>query len=162
MNHRHLVGALASLSLLVVALPAAAEAHEHHAHHAHHEAGAARLKLNQGKKWPTDEPLRQAMTTLQLRFAAQLHEVHAGKLGAAEYAALGNLIDSQISAIVSQCKLEPKADAMLHIVVGELAGAAETLQGKAAGKPAKAAQRAVKALNAYGKYFDHPQWQALE
>lgn len=51
---------------------------------------------------------------------------------------------------------------MLHIVIGELGGAADVMQGKTAGDPAEAAHHAVMALNRYGKYFAHPGWRALK
>jgi hypothetical protein len=135
----------------------AADVHDHQ-----HEAGPARLELNQGRKWPTDAPLRKAMATLRAEFAGKLHAIHKGSGAKEEYATLGRSVEAQIGTIVSQCKLEPKADAMLHIVIGELGGAADIMQGKAAGDPAEAAHHAVMALNSYGRYFSHPGWQALK
>lgn len=137
---------------------AAAESHDHH----HEAAAPAKLQLNQGKKWATDAPLRQAMAALRADLAGKLHAIHKGSLAKDDYAALGKTIESQVGTIVSQCKLEPKADAMLHVVVGELLAAADVLQGKAAGQPAEAAHRTALALNDYGKYFAHPGWQALK
>lgn len=135
----------------------AADAHDHH-----HEAAPAQLQLNQGRKWPTDAPLRKAMAAMRAEFAGKLHAIHKGNLGKEDYAALGKSIEAQIGTIVSQCKLEPRADAMLHIVIGELGGAADVMQGKAAGDPAEAAHHAVMALNSYGRYFAHPGWAALK
>ncbi len=156
MKFPHLAfGLLAALSITATAPVVAAESHDHH-----HEAATATLQLDQGRKWATDAPLRLAMASLRAALAGRLHGIHNGTLGREDYAALGKAIESQIGTIVSQCKLTPQADAMLHIVIAELAAAAEVMQGKAAGKPA--ADRAVSALNGYGSYFDHPAWQALK
>ena len=51
---------------------------------------------------------------------------------------------------------------MLHVVIAELVGAADVMQGKAAGDAAAAAHRTAMALNDYGRYFSHPGWQPLE
>jgi hypothetical protein len=111
----------------------AVETHDHQ-----HEATApSKLQLNQGKKWGTDAPLRQGMTAMRADLASKLHAIHQGKL-------------------------DPKADAMLHIVISDLAGSAEIMQGKAAGQPAEAAHRAVLALNSYSQYFSHPGWKPIK
>jgi hypothetical protein len=136
---------------------AAAESHDHH-----HEVAPATLQLDQGRKWATDAPLRQGMAAMRADLARKLHAIHKGTLSREDYAVLGKSIEAQIGAIVSQCKLEPKADAMLHIVIGELAGASDVMQGKAPGNPAEAAHRAVAGLNNYGKYFAHPGWAAIK
>jgi len=137
---------------------AAADSHDHH----HHEAAAAKLQLDHGRKWPTDAPLRQAMSTMRADLAGKLHALHKASLPKEDYVALGRSIEAQIGAIVSQCKLDSKADAMLHIVIGDLAGAADVMQGKADGNPAEAAHRAVVALNNYGRHFAHPGWAAIK
>ncbi|RLJ62711.1 hypothetical protein [Sulfurisoma sediminicola] len=158
MKRCNLFIALLSGVSIGAAIPAkAAESHDHR-----HEAAPAKLQLNQGKKWASDATLRQAMAAMRAELAGKLHAIHKGSLAREDYAALGKSIEGQIGAIVSQCKLEPKADAMLHIVIADLAGAAEVMQGKAAGQPADAAHRAALALNSYGKYFAHPGWQPIE
>lgn len=150
----------AALASLVICVPVPAIAAESNDHH--HEAPAAGLQLNQGSKWETDAPLRQGMAAIRGELAGKLPAVHRGSLTKEDYAVLSRAIEAQIVNIVSQCKLEPKADAMLHIVIGELMQAADVMQGKAKGKPADAAHHAVKALNKYGKYFDHPGWQTIK
>lgn len=150
-----IIALLAALAL--APLPAAAQ-HEHGAH----GHGPAKLQLDHGRKWPTDEPLRQGMAAMRGELAPKLHAIHGGKLSAEDYAALGRTIEGRVGDIVGQCKLAPEADAMLHLVVADLLAAADVMQGKEAGKPAAAARRVVAALNAYGRHFDHPGWQALK
>lgn len=146
-------------AVLAAAAGQAAAAEHHHDHHAGHPAT---LQLDQGKKWPTDMPLRTAMSSLREAFAGNLAAIHKGKLGADEYKSLGQKIEAEVGNIVAQCKLEPKADAMLHIVVADLVAGADVMSGKTAGKPAAAAHKAVMALNAYGRYFAHPDWKPLK
>lgn len=148
-------------ALLQIGLPPAMAADHHHDGHDHADRPAS-LQLDQGRKWATDEALRQHMTALREAFAQQLEAIHKGRLDGAGYKALGERIDAAVTQMVAQCKLEPKADAMLHIVIGDLLGAADVLVGKAPGKPAAAAHRAVMALNAYGRHFDHPGWKPLK
>ena len=157
MKHPLLAALVASMAMASAPAVLAADAHDHH-----HEASPTQLELNQGRKWPTDAPLRKAMTALRAEFAGKLPAIHKGSLAPGDYAALGRSVETQIGAIVSQCKLEPKADVMLHIVIGELGGAADVMQGKTAGDPAEAAHHAVMALNRYGKHFAHPGWRALK
>lgn len=140
-------------------LPAsAADMHSHEDHASH----GAKLQLDNGRKWPSDEPLRKSMAGLRSAFAGKIHAIHSGKLPPEGYRELGSRVDSAVAGIVAECKLEPKADAMLHIVVADLIAGADIMQGRAAGKPMEGAHKAVMALNAYGRHFDHPDWKPLK
>ena len=154
-----LAAALTSAALL--SLPAPASAADEHKH----EQGAAAthtLTLNQGKKWTTDEPLRNGMTEIRRLLAAQDEAIHKGKLKPADYAALGAKIEGEVGTIVATCKLEPAADANLHLVLEDLIEGADAMQGKVKGRtPRQGAGKVVAALNEYGRYFDHPGWKRL-
>ena len=90
-------------------------------------------------------------------------QLNAGKLTAAGYDALANDIDSRIAYIVGNCKLDPKADEQLHIVIGELAGGVDMMKGKQPGQArAMGVVNASQTLNTYGKYFNHPGWKAIK
>lgn len=146
------------LYVLIIALfvlPPAALASDHH--HEHHDS-PAKLQMNHGKQWQTDAPLRENMSSVATMLRAKVPSIHTGAMTAAEYAELGAAIEVAIGRIVKDCALPAEADAMLHLVIGELAAAAESLQGKAEANQAGAAQRAVVALNNYGKFFKHPGW----
>jgi hypothetical protein len=94
-------------------------------------------------------------------FAAKQEAMHAGTLTPAEYKALGGLVEGQVANIVAQCKLEPAADANLHLIIAELVAGADALQGKSPATPAAGATRIVHAMNEYGRYLDHPGWLPL-
>jgi hypothetical protein len=144
--------AVAAVHLAFPALGAAEATHSHPA------AGAAKLQLDNGKKWATDEPLRRGMSAIRGRIVARHESIHANRMRPQDYAALGDGIEKDVAAIVRDCKLPPAADANLHLVVAELLDAA----GKMKGSQGRAgAGQAIAALNAYGRHFAHPGWQSL-
>ena len=147
--------ALASAAVLTLPAPAAADVHQHDG------SGIHRLKLDQGKKWSTDEPLRKGMSEIRSLVNAQHEAIHSGRLKPADYARLGTQIEAQVAFIVQNCKLSPEADANLHEVLGEMLEGVEAMKGKEQKSLRAGAGKVVAALNDYGKYFDHPGWKRL-
>ncbi|MGD9953496.1 MAG: hypothetical protein AB7S87_13040 [Burkholderiales bacterium] len=136
---------------------ASGDAHEHGGHE-------AKLVLDHGKKWPTDEPLREGMSAIRNAVAKDVKAIHAGEAKPEQYRALAKKVEAEVAGIVQKCKLEPEADAQLHIVIAELLAGAEAMQGKGKGKgvePRAGAERVAKALNAYGEHFAHEGWKRL-
>jgi hypothetical protein len=110
--------------------------------------------LNQGRKWPTDEPLRAGMGRIRGLVEPLLGAAHAGRLTAAQYRA-GREAEIEIGGIVANCKLEPKADAMLHLVIADSAGTdAAGRDDKTA--PALGLVKVAEGVNQYASHFDHP------
>lgn len=150
-----LLAAVACIGFGLAATPSVAQTHEHDAGGTIHT-----LQLDHGKKWATDEPLRKGMNEIRALIAANSAAIHAGKLAASQYAALGSQIEERVAYIVGNCKLGPAADANLHLVVADLIAGADAMQGKAgAASPRAGASKVVGALDAYGRYFDHPGWR---
>ncbi len=148
--------------LLAVALSsplaalAAADAHDHGPSAPH------KLELNAGKKWGTDEALRQGMSAIRASVSQTLPAAHSGKATPAEYDAFGKDVTAQISYIVENCKLDPKADAQLHIIVADVMNGVEAAEGKQGDKKrTSGVVKVAQAANAYGKHFDHAGWQAV-
>lgn len=129
--------------------------------HQHAAGEPTKLVLDHGKKWPTDEPLRKGMTEIRDAVAAKHDAIHKGTLTPADYKTLGSAVETQVANIVAQCKLEPAADANLHLVVAELLAGADAMQGKSEATPAAGAAQVVRAVNQYGTYFNHPGWKPL-
>lgn len=147
-----------ALGLAAGSLAAEKAAHEHE-----HGAAPAKLELNNGKKWTTDAPLRKGMESIRNGMDAALHGIHENKFSAAQYGALAKKVNGEVSGIVVNCKLEPKADAQLHLVIADLLEGVEAMAGKA--KKVKREAGAVKvvgALEKYGSHFDHPGWQPIK
>ena len=132
--------------------------------HKHDHADAhAKLSLNDGKKWATDEPLRKAMTNIRNAMDASLHDIHEGKLSSAKYGALARKVNGEVGYMVSNCKLEPKADAQLHLVIADILEGVEAMEGKV--KKVKRQDGAVKVLGAlekYDTYFDDPGFKPIK
>lgn len=158
-------GALSAI-LLAAGLVLAAAGHAApaaHKHDAHAEHGApATLQLNGGKKWATDEALRKSMEGIRQAVAASLHDIHENSLKPAAYGVLASKVEGEVANIVANCKLEPKADAQLHLVVADLLAGSEQMAGKV--KKAKRQDGAVKvigALEKYATYFDDPKFKPI-
>lgn len=99
-------------------------------HSSHGATASHKMKLNAGKKWATDDPLRQAMTAIKSAVATTLPAAHAGKATKADYDAFGKEVTAQVTYMVQNCKLDPKADAQIHIVIGDIMNGVETAEGK--------------------------------
>jgi len=138
----------------------AAPAHKHDAHADH--AAPATLQLNAGKKWATDEALRKSMDSIRQSIEGSLHQIHENRLTPAGYGTLARKVDAEVGYIVSNCKLEPRADAQLHLIIADLIAGSEKMAGKV--KNAKRQDGAVKVIGAlenYAAYFDHPQFKPV-
>lgn len=149
-----LAGALV-LALATSKAGVAADAHQHAA------GEHGELLLDHGHKWPTDAPLRQGMAAIRAALAARHDAIHQGSLAAADFQALASELETQVAGIVANCRLEPAADANLHLVIARLLAGAAAMQGRSGTAPAAGAVQAIEAINDYGRYFDHPGWQPL-
>ena len=146
-------------ALLLAPFPSVAE----NSHAGHAKAEAHKISLNAGKKWDTDKPLRQAMNAMRATVTSNLNLVHGGKATAATYEATAKEVNEQVAYMVKNCKLGRRADAQLHIVLADVIGGVETLEGEHAGIGREAGLISIgQALNAYGSHFAHPGWEPLK
>ena len=151
---------LAAFVLVVTAAPGqAALAAEDHHHHDESSTAVQKLQLNAGKKWATDAALRQSMDEINQVMATALPLIHKERFTHSDYAALATTINQWIGYAIEHCKLEAKADAMLHLVIAELMAGAQIMEGKTAAARHDGAVRVRQALESYGKYFQHPNWK---
>ena len=151
------VAAVAVMSAaLGVSVQASTAAHEHDAATAH------KLGLNQGRKWSTDDALRAGMSRIRSLVEPQLAPAHAGQLTPAQYRELSTQVETQVAGVVANCKLEPKADAMLHLVIADIAAGTDAMAGKdAEARPALGLVKVAQAVNQYGSHFDHPGFKPI-
>jgi hypothetical protein len=154
-----LAASMAAAAILVAAVavqPARAQGHGHDA------AAPARLSLDHGRKWATDGALRDGMGRIRALVEPKLPAGQAGQLTPANYAALAGQVDTEVAGIVANCKLEPKADAVLHVVIGEIGAGTDVMAGRSAGqRPAQGLTQVAKAVNDYAAHFEHPGFQPL-
>lgn len=152
---------LASLALAISANTHAAGSAEAHHHDGHGSDSPQQLQLDAGKKWATDAPLRQAMNDINQAMAKALPLIHKNQFGDEAYRALATTVSQKVAYAVEHCKLEPKADAMLHRVIADLMAGAGMMEGKTASPRHDGAVQVRDALRAYGQYFQHPGWAAV-
>lgn len=147
-----------SLGLAATALAAIEPApHQHH-----HGAAPAELTLNAGQKWATDAPLRSGMEHIRNALAAALPGIHRNTLSDTQYAALANTVSGEVHGIVANCKLEPQADAQLHLIIADMLQGVEVMAGKRAQSTRQnGAVQVVGALEKYAEFFDHPHWSPI-
>lgn len=125
--------------------------------HGHEAEATTGLVLNHGSKWETDAPLRTGMSRIRTLVEPQLAAADAGKLDSAQFTALAGQIEGEVGGIVANCKLEPEADAVLHVVVGEILSGTEAMAGKSAKqRPEQGLVKVANAINGYAGHFDHP------
>lgn len=152
------IAILSAAALLSIGANAVLAQEHSHSAHAHQAMETPQLSLNNGNKWETDANLRQAMTIIRDALSAELHGIHTGKTTAEQYKALAQKTNDQIAFMVKNCKLDPKADEMLHRVLTEIIAGADAMSGKDTGEARKGAEKIAAALDNYGKYFVHPGW----
>lgn len=140
---------------LVIGVPAlAAEPHAHG-----DPAAAVQLRLDNGKKWQTDDVLRRGMSEIRAAIAESSTAIHANTFTPAQYEALATRIQAQIDDVVGNCKLPEEADAQLHLVLEQIIdGVAEM---KTPTDSRHGAGKIVQALAQYGEHFDHDGWRSL-
>ncbi|MDZ3835949.1 MAG: hypothetical protein U0S49_01070 [Rhodospirillales bacterium] len=122
-----------------------------HAHPAQLDA----WRLGEGQRWPTDEPLRQGMSEIRRAMTQAFPSIHMGRLPQADYAMLAGKIRERVDYVARSCRLPEAADAELHRVLAGLVEGSETMRGpdRVAG-----AMQVIRALETYGRRFDHPEW----
>jgi hypothetical protein len=130
--------------------------------HDHGHAAASAKPLPAGKRWSTDAPLRESMEQIRHSLEPKLAAIHNDKLAADEYKALAEHADKQVANIVANCKLPPDADAALHGIIAQIGEGTEAMAGKSKVSPRDGAARVAKALDEYGRTFDHPRWKRLD
>jgi hypothetical protein len=107
--------------------------------------------------WETDAPLREGMRNIR----AALNTLEAGRadgLSSGEADDFAAQIDKQVAFLIDNCKLQPQADAALHTIIADLAGAAHSLKSDPAKLDAFASMHA--ALRRYARQFDDPEWRS--
>lgn len=128
--------------------------------HGDADAAAASLRLNDGKKWQTDEPLRAGMTAIRDDVQAAVKPIHANTYSPDEYKGLGTRIEAELGKIVANCKLPKDVDDQLHLVLAQISAGADTM--KKDGDRMKGAVQVLNGLDSYEKFFDHPGWKPIE
>ena len=153
---RSIFPAILAAGLFLAPFPGGAA--DDHSHDGHGSA-VSELRLDDGRKWRGDEPMERGMAGIRRALESRLHAAHEDRLAPADYTALATALQERIDYMVANCRLPPDADEQLHIVLGEILEGIGTMEGGR--HPRDGAIRVVRALNAYGTYFEHPGWRPL-
>lgn len=146
-------------ALLLLAAPVFAHDHEH----SHDSAGPDALTLDNGKKWSGDESLRQGMERIRDALALDQLAIRDASISTARLGALADKVNGAVGSIFQNCKLEPRADAMLHLILAEIMAGSEKMgSAKTQAEGIEGAERIGKALDNYRNYFDHPGLKSAE
>jgi len=129
---------------------------EAHAEHAAHKTAPA---LEPGQRWATDEPLRTAMQRIRDATDRATSVPENRPLTSAEAHALAATVDENIAYMITNCKLEPKPDAALHVLIGRMSAAAASIRKDPESDTGLPQLHA--ALSDYQSTFDHPGWLPL-
>jgi hypothetical protein len=142
--------------LLALTVPVGAQTHAHPAT----PATAAATSVA-AQRWKTDPPLREGMGRIRTAVDALQHYEH-GHMGPEQALQLAAGIEKDVAFIVANCKLEPKADAMLHLVIADLGTGTDAMAGKNPQlRPALGLVKVAQAVNQYGSHFDHPGFKPI-
>ncbi len=114
-------------------------------------------RLDPGKRWPTDEPLRQGMGDIRAAMATAFPQIHMGQFSSAQYVALAAKIQERVDHVVGNCRLPEEADAQLHVVLMEIVEGTEAI--RSGPERPGGAMRVIQAIEAYERNFDHPDWE---
>jgi len=126
--------------------------------HAH--AATAKISLDNGKKWPTDEALRRGMGEIRTAMADALPPIHANKFSSGAFQQLAGRVQGQVDYVTANCKLPEAADHQLHVVLEQILDGIAAM--KADTKRAGGAVKIVQALDLYGANFNHAGWKPLK
>jgi hypothetical protein len=152
---------LAAFCFCLISVPVFASEPSGHSHDA--VGTPVKLSLDSGKKWASDEPLRMAMTNIRNAMDKSLHAIHEDRLSATKYGALAKKVNGEVGYMVSNCKLEPKADAQLHLIIAEMLEGVEAMDGKLKTMTRQdGAVKVIGALESYSTYFDDPSWKPIK
>ena len=127
--------------------------------HAHHAPAAAVSQEIPAQRYATDAPLRTGMAQIRAAVGGLAH-YEMGHMGPEQAATLATDIQEQIGYIVANCKLDPQADAALHVVIAKLGGSAQALKGSPEDLSAIPPMR--EALQDYARQFDDPGLEAAD
>lgn len=130
------------------ALPAQAQ-------HSHQHPAPAAAQATPAQRWATDVPLRTGMGKIRTAVDALQH-YERGHMGPEQAVELATQIQQQIAYLVANCKLEPQADAALHVIIAELGATAQALKDNPSDLSAIPAMR--QALQHYPRQFNDPAW----
>lgn len=109
-------------------------------------------------RWPTDAPLRKGMEGIAHAVENAQAASRAGEFGPHQAKALADDVNAHFKYMLTNCKLAPEADAVLHSLLAQFVSTSADLEANPATPGALAHLQQL--LELYSLYFDHPGWDA--
>lgn len=125
----------------------------------HHHPAPAVAQAAPAQRWDTDVPLRMGMAKIRTAVDALQHH-ERGHMGPQQAVVLATQVQEQVTYLVAHCKLEPQADAALHVIIAELGSGAQALKADPTDTRVIASMR--HALQDYPRQFNDPGWLSAE
>lgn len=139
-------------AVLLLAGMAAPIAHAQDGHHHHAPADQSAQETVAGR-FQTDAPLRKGMGEIRKAVDALGH-YERGHMGSEQAVEFAGTIQQQVDYLIANCKLDPKADAALHVIIARLTSSAQALQSDP--KDLTSIPPMREALQQYVMQFDDP------
>lgn len=152
---------LIALALSAIApLALATSVPDTHTHEHGHEAPAAATTETPtpAQRFAVDAPLQTGMGKIRAAVDSLAHH-EMGHLDTKQVVTLATEIDAGVKYLIANCKLDPKADAALHGIIGPLLAGAKSLKDKP--EDAAPVAKLRDALVEYPKFFDDNSWLPL-
>lgn len=140
--------------LLATAYSFSVTAAEHH-----HQQNNSQLVLNQGEKWVIDDSLHVGMTNIKQEIIKNLDEIHHERFTKQQYADLVVILDKHLTFLFENCKLPPRADAQLHLLLANVMRGVDKMKNSENKK--QGAILIVQSLKMYPVYFNDPNWKSF-
>jgi hypothetical protein len=148
-----------NLITLLMALSSSLSTYAGNPHQHSHET---QLHLNHGKKWQTDQSLREGMEQIRKLIITNQPKLKTTSADQTLFADVAGEIEKQVQAIFKSCKLPPEADAQLHILIVQIIEGAKKMREAVESEDQRTGVIEVtEALVKYGQYFDHRGWEKL-
>jgi hypothetical protein len=125
-------------------------------------AAAEPAGVEQGTKWPTDEPVRRAMKAVRDIVVRDHSLVTHRRMPPAGARSFHAAVKSEVERMLAETTVAPEANAALKALAGAIVGGAEAVAGmKRAVEPIDGMVAIDDALADYARRFDDPGWQPL-
>jgi len=157
--HRFLIALLCSFFIFFNSGTLLAETNAIDHQHSHEDHASSGLSLDHGNKWKTDAPLRLGMQSINDAVMKAAPAYHNEMLTKKDANKLSRQINDQVNYLIENCKLEPGADATLHVLIGDFLTGAVTLSNEPLSP--QGLPHIVKALQLYPDYFEHERWNKM-
>lgn len=129
------------------------------AQHSHQHPAPEVAQAVPTERWASDATLRTGMAKIRTAVDALQH-CERGHMGPEQAVEQATRIQQQITYLVANCKLEPQADAALHLIIAELGASAQALKEDPSDLSVIPPMR--QALQHYPRQFNDPGWAAEE